>query len=244
MKRYWESLKPLERRWAVGIGGVVFLMLNYFFVWPHFHDWGRDQIRIQNAEVKIATYNKEVAKKSVYETKLRMLQSGGDQVLPEDQAIDFVRFYSSRMLSNHVLLLNGGNITTHTDLFFMNQQLGISVQADETNLVSFLYSLGAGSSMVRVRAMNLHPSQDRHELSAGVTMIASYQKKAPPRGAASGVTPAKNTVKPAAASTPAPAQGPVPGPGAKPPGQTNKVISAISRPSGTNKPGAPNIQRP
>ena len=246
MKRYWEQLKPLERRWAVAIGGVVFLMLNYFFIWPHRHDWSHDQTRIDNAETKIATYSAEVAKKSFYMTKLRMLQSGGDQVLPEDQAIDFVHFYSSRMLSNHVLLLNGGTLTTATDLFFMNQQLGISVQAEETNLVSFLYSLGAGSSMVRVRAMNLHPSQDRHELNAGITMVASYQKKVPPHGAASGGAPAKSSTKPATASAPASApKGPATAPpGTKPPGQPDKVISAISRQSPTNKPGPPNIKRP
>ncbi|HWF19117.1 MAG TPA: hypothetical protein VG754_07610 [Verrucomicrobiae bacterium] len=199
MKRYWEGLKPLERRWAVGAGCLVFLMLNYFFIWPHRHDWARDDTRTHAAEAKIATYNAEIAKKSAYLTKLRNLQAMGDQVLPEDQAIDFVHFYSSRMLSNNILFLSGGTLTTRTNSpFFMEQQLGISVQANETNLVNFLYSLAAGNSMVRVRSMSLHPNPDRHELSAGITMVASYQKKVSAtasKNATPPLTPVKNVIQ-------------------------------------------------
>ena len=213
MKRYWEQLKPVERRWGMGIGFVLFLVLNYFFVWPHRHDWGNDQVRIKNAEAKLATYNKEIAKKRVYDTRLRDLQADGSQVMPEEQAIDFVHFYSSRLLTNHVLLLNGGTLTTRTNAFFLEQQLGIQVQADETNLVNFLYSLAAGNSMVRVRSMTLHPNPDHHELNAGITMVASYQKKTPPPRAAT--TPVKNTT-PSPASTAVKPSAPAPQPKVKP----------------------------
>lgn len=210
MKQYWESLRPSERRGLMVGAFVVFLVLNYFFVWPHRHDWARDEKRGENAKSKIDTYEKEISKKRVYEAKLRELQADGSQVVPEDQAIDFVHFYSSRLLNNHVLLLNGGTLTTRTNAFFMEQQLGISVQADETNLVNFLYSLAAGNSMVRVRSMSLHPNPDHHELNANITMVASYQKKAPPapRTNAPAATPAK-------ANTPAPK--PTPTPAAKAP---------------------------
>ncbi len=244
-KQYWEQLKPLERRWAVAGGCLIFLMLNYFFVWPHRHDWARDQARLQSAEEKIATYNKEVAKKQVYQTKLNLLQADGSQVVPEDQAIDFVHFYSSRMLSNHILLLNGGTLTTHTNQFFMEQQIGINVQADETNLVNFLYSLAAGNSMVRVRAMSLHPDPGHHELNAGVTMVASYQKKvvAHPATTTPAVTPVKNVTPPPVkqqpvAQTPARPAAPPPmmhPPGGVPPGPTNR-IARFSLPGHTNKP--------
>lgn len=235
MKQYWEQLKPLERRWAVAIGGLIFLLLNYFFIWPHFKDWNRDKLRIFNAEEKIKTYQKEVALKNVYETKLRILQAEGDEVLTENQAIDFVHFYSSRMLSNHVLLLNGGTLTTSSNQFFTQQQLGINVQADETNLVNFLYSLGAGNSMVSVRAMNLHPAPGQRELNAGITMVASYKKIAPARTGAA--KPVKNTVAPSSKPT-TPAATPPPRPANQPPVPINKTTSpGNSKPSATNKPG-------
>lgn len=220
MKKYWEQLKPLERRWAVGAGVLIFLMLNYFFIWPHRHDWARAQKRADDAEDKIKTYNVEIVKKPVYLARLRGLQADGSDVVAEDQAIDFVRFYSSLLLANHVLLLNGGTLTTRTNnQFFIEQQLGISVQADETNLVNFLYNLAAGNSMVRVRAMNLHATPDKHELNAGITMIASYLKKstAPSKSGPSRTTPAtapaKTAITPAKPAAPPLAHQP---PGAPP----------------------------
>ena len=199
MKKYWEQLKPLERRWAVAGLALVFLMLNYFFIWPHRHDWARDDARAQNADKKIDEYNAEIVKKAVYLGKLRTLQADGSDVVAEDQAIDFVRFYSGLLLANRVLLQNGGTLTTRTNNpFFIEQQLGITAQADETNLVNFLYNLGAGNSMVRVKAMNLRPTSDKHELNAGITMIASYLKKAT---APSRAAPTKNTTSPKTASS-------------------------------------------
>ncbi|HZV35359.1 MAG TPA: hypothetical protein VFB72_12365 [Verrucomicrobiae bacterium] len=252
MKKYWEQLKPLERRWAVGIGAFVFLLLNYFFIWPHRHDWARDEARAKAAEEKISTYNAEIVKKPAYLAKLRTLQSGGQDVVAEDQAIDFVHFYSSRLLSNHILLLNGGTLTTRTNNpVFIEQQLGISVQGDETNLVNFLYSLGAGNSMVRVRAMNLHATPDKHELNAGITMVASYLKKvtAAPRTAPAPATKPVKTATAAPQNIPPPPvnkrppTGP-PGPGAKlPPApamnasvMSNRMARFLRRGSTNNQP--------
>ena len=43
MKKYFAQLRPFERRLAVGVVVVVFLVLNYVFIWPHFSDWGNLQ---------------------------------------------------------------------------------------------------------------------------------------------------------------------------------------------------------
>ncbi len=40
MKKYFAQLRPLERRLAVGVLVILFLVLNYVFIWPHFSDWG------------------------------------------------------------------------------------------------------------------------------------------------------------------------------------------------------------
>ena len=237
MKRYLEQLKPQERRWVVAIAVVVFVMLNYFFVWPHFHDWSRDSDRMVKANKQIEVYRAELRRKPDYERKLRELQSDGSSVVPEDQAIDFVHFYSSRAISNKVLVLNQGPLVTRTNEFFLEQQMGISVQADETNLVGFLYSLGAGNSMMRVRMMSLHPDPSHMKLTANITLVASYQKKAPVRAAApiAVVKAVAATPKPPAAvpiaTTPAP----------KPAEHTNKIAGAFARPTAaTNKPGSLN----
>ena len=43
MKKYFSQLRPLERRLAVGVLVILFLVLNGVFIWPHFSDWGRLQ---------------------------------------------------------------------------------------------------------------------------------------------------------------------------------------------------------
>jgi len=269
MKRYWEQLKPQERRWAVGIGAVVFLMLNYFFVWPHRHDWGRDQARMKSAQDTNQLYSEEIKKKNGYMGKLRDLQSEGQDVLPEDQAIDFIHFYSSREVNNKITPLGNGPLTTRTNEFFVEQQMGITCMADETNLVNFLYSLSEGNSMMRVRAMSLHPDPGKQQLNASLTLVASYQKKAParsgtgskperPTGVASTapvkpiVTAAKTPTLPAAQTPgtrppnipprPAPFS---PNPAASPDNSTdrsNRVAGAFARPNAPPKKSANTAQ--
>jgi hypothetical protein len=207
MKRYWEQLKPQERRWAVGIGGVVFLLLNWFFVWPYRGAWGRDKLRMEAIEHTNQIYSAEVRHKAEYIRKISEMQSEDADIPPEEQAIDFIHFFTSRALNNRVLIMNQGAVTTRTNEFFLEQALGITVQADETNLVNFLYSLGSGNSMMRVRAMSLHPEPSHQQLSASITLVASYRKKAPARsGNAPVAKPVAVVPAPAAASIPVPAK--------------------------------------
>ncbi len=39
MKKYFAQLRPLERRLVVGVAVVLFIVLNWVFIWPHFSDW-------------------------------------------------------------------------------------------------------------------------------------------------------------------------------------------------------------
>jgi len=243
MKRYWEQLKPQERRWAVGIGVVVFLMLNWFFVWPHRHDWGQDAARMRSALATNQLYRTEIGHKEEYVRKLRELQSDGSEVLPEDQAIDFIHFYSSREVAHKITPLNNGPLVTRTNEFFVEQQMGISVQSDETNLVNFLYSLSEGNSMMRVRAMSLHPDPSRQQLNASLTLVASYQKKTPvrsttgaparPASTASVAPSSPAPVKPAAtlAKAPQPAVSPPAVPGSRPPGFFPRTPDSAAQPA-------------
>ena len=74
MKKYFDQLDSQSRRWVLGTAVVVFVILNYMLVWPHFSDWGRNNLRIAAAEKKIATYRTELARKPYYETAIRRLQ--------------------------------------------------------------------------------------------------------------------------------------------------------------------------
>jgi hypothetical protein len=239
LKRWWEKLKPTERRWTVFAGMVAFILFNYFFIWPHFGEFGRNRALAQATLATNAMYLAEVNHKAEYERKLKELQADGSSVPPADQAIDFVHFYNSRAVSNQVTVASQGALLTSTNEFFLEQQMGISVQGYETNLVKFLYSLGAGNSMMRVRSMNLHPDPNHMMLNAGLTLVASYQKK-PPERPKTNALPVAAAVKPAVVAavnkTPAPAT--VPPAKAPPPASltTNKLAGALARHARTNLP--------
>jgi hypothetical protein len=238
MKRYLDQLnqlKPQERRIVVGVALATFVVLNFFFVFPYFKDLGLANTRMMNAEGTLARYKTELARKPAIDRQIIELEkSGGTSVLAEDQAIHFVRLYNQLAAENNVLILNNGRPATHTNTFFLEQEVGIQVQAGEKQLVDFLYSLGSGSSMMRVRGVSLHPDQSHQLLNAALTIVASYQKtKAPAKATVPVSAPPKTVV-----ATPAP-QPEKPKPAApvtksvptnKPPG---KVIPA------SNKPGTP-----
>ena len=152
MKRFWEQLKPNERRVVVIVAFALFVVLNAWFVWPHFTDFRRDTARIKAADNKLKTYRATIAHKAEIQRKINALQEGGGTaVLPEDQAIDLIRFVNSRAVENEVTLQNNSGMRTHTDQFFSEQELTLNALAREKGLVGLLYGLGSGNSMVRVR---------------------------------------------------------------------------------------------
>ena len=55
--------------------------------------------------------------------------------------------------------------------------MGLTIQSSEAQLVDFLYKLGDGNSLIRVRALSLRPDAPRQALAGSLTLIASYQKK-------------------------------------------------------------------
>ena len=72
---------------------------------------------------------------------------------------------------------------------FLSQQVqNINVLATEEQLVDFLYKLGSGSSMIRVRDLTLQPDAPRQHLTADIRLVASYQKNPTPATAAKTAT--------------------------------------------------------
>ena len=111
-----------------------------------------------------------------------------------------------------VTSLSVGRIQTSTNQFFMKQAQTRNVQGGEQQIVDFLYNLGSGNSLIRVRDLSLHPDpQTRQQLAATIKLIASYQKNPTSKPAS---TPSRSAA-PKLASSPAPssAQNPITPPG-------------------------------
>jgi Tfp pilus assembly protein PilO len=180
MKKYFAQLRPLERRMAVGVAVVVLLVLNWWFIWPHFSDWGNLKARLNNAHSKLDLYQKMIGQTATYAAQVKSMESDGESVAPEEQAVNFLRAIQSQSAQSGVGIVSMSRQTTRTnDAFFVEQVQNVSVISDDKQLVDFLYKLGSGSSMIRVRDLELQPDAARQHLNANMKLVASYQKSAP-----------------------------------------------------------------
>ena len=187
MKKYFAHLRPLERRLAVGVVVVLILVLNFVFIWPHFSDWSQLKTRLKNARDTLASYQATIAQATNYQAQVKSLEGQGEFVALEDQAINFMRTIQAQAEASGVGRANYSRSIMHTnDAFFIEQVQNINVVATDQQLVDFLYKLGSGASMIRVRDLELQPDGPRLHLNANIRLVASYQKNpvAPARAAA------------------------------------------------------------
>jgi hypothetical protein len=194
MKGYWESLRPFEKRVVMVAGVLFFVVLNAWLVWPHFSDMGQVKFRRQVAADKLAKYLAEIAQTPMYLKKVRELEGEGLAVPPEDQALQFANAVNAQAGTSGVHFTgNTGRIITVTNQFFIEKSQNFQVQGGEKQMVDFLYNLGSGASLIRVRDLNIRPEPAHHELVGGVKLVASYQKKTPTRAGTSSGTRASAT---------------------------------------------------
>ena len=113
MKGYWDNLRPLEKRMVVGVAAMFFLILNAWFVWPHFSDWGRVQLRMDKARKLLNMYQAEINQMQTYETNIRKLQGQENQAIAlEDQAGHFAE--EIRSLASGVTIVSFPPIRART----------------------------------------------------------------------------------------------------------------------------------
>jgi len=238
------NLRPNERRLLVAVATAVFIVLNIWLVWPHFNDWGKLKIKMSEAQKKYEGYQAEVNRIPQYQDRLKSLVGDETTVMPEDQAIHLLRTIQNHAMQNGVVITGNSRASSKTNETFLEQTQNISVQSGEKQLVDFLYNLSTGSSMIRVRELNLRPDATRTLLGGNITLVASYQRKAasaPAVTAAATTAPVEKTLKPTEKKV-APAD--------KQPPANNRVSTTNQprttperRPKPTDKPATPTNKR-
>lgn len=199
----WATLRPVERRFLIGVAVLLFIVANLVWVWPRFGDWAQTQTRLEKARRTLAVFQKEVDGMNRYKKLISELEKEGGAVSQEDQQNQFLRVVQSQAMQSGVNIITSSKQQTRTNEFFLELIQTFSVQSREKQLVNFLYNLGSGDSMVRVRDLSLRPDASHQQLGSNLKLVASYQKKASAKQtkAAAAQTPA-----PAAKTTPAPAK--------------------------------------
>jgi Tfp pilus assembly protein PilO len=208
------NLRPGERRLVIIVMIVVFIVLNFIFVWPHFGDWGKIKARRTIAENLIRQYQREIANTPLYQAQLKDLEKQGATVQSEAQALTLSTEVQNQAALSGVQVnrydpvrQTAVSIGGKTNQFFEEQSGIINVTTEEKSLVDFLFNLGNGRSLIRVRSFTLNPDPPRHKLQGNVTLVASYQKKAPPKVAPPVAPPpaARSTNPPGRSASPFPA---------------------------------------
>lgn len=192
MKKYLAQLRPMERRLVVGVLVVLVVVLNAVFIWPHFSDWGNYRGRLAEAQRKLKLYQVATNQIPALEKQVKSFASEGEFVAPEDQAINLMRTIQAQASASGFGIQNYSRAMTRAnDAFFVEQVQNINVVATEDQLVDFLYKLGSGASMIRVRDLELQPDPPRQRLNANIKLVASYQKNPTPAPAKTSTAKAK-----------------------------------------------------
>jgi len=190
----FARLSSLERRFIILVAVILFVVINLLFVLPHFHDLGKIESRFAGANNKLEQYEKEIAQVPLYEKNVKELEGEGASVPQEDQSVNFLTAINNQAAQSTVGIIANNRQPERTNQFFIERAQALTTQSGEPQLVDFLYSLGSGTSLIRVRSLSIRPDAARQGLSATITLIASYQKKAPAKS-----TPA---TKPATTTAP------------------------------------------
>ena len=114
MKKFFAQLRPLERRLAIGVLVILFLVLNYVFVWHHFSDWSKLKSRLQNNRDTLKNCQAVVARIPEYQAQVKSLEGQGEFVAPEDQAINFMRTIQAQAEASGVGRANYSRSTMHS----------------------------------------------------------------------------------------------------------------------------------
>lgn len=199
------NLQPAERRMVLVAMVVMVALLSYWFVWPKWDEYQKIERGLEETGRLKARYLAETTKTNAYAKRLVELQTSGAQLAGDDAANRLQADVNREAAAAGVQILSmipstvsarvGGS---QTNQFFDDLQVTVALNAGEPELVAFLYALGSGASMVRVRDVSnlrLDPSQTR--LTATITFVASVQKKA--AAAATRVAANKPASRPAVA---------------------------------------------
>jgi len=189
------NLRPFEKRLVVGVGAVLFVVLNAWFVVPHFSDLSEAKKRRADAIERMKRWQTEIDQKAKYELGISKLVKEGQEVQAEDQVNQFARAIQEQQAKSGVGIGNFGRTTTKTNQFFLELTQPVSVQSGEAQLVDFLYSLGSGNSLIRVSELTLRPDPPRQQLSGQVKLVASFQKTAPKKAVSTNAKVVTTTAK-------------------------------------------------
>ena len=223
MLRFFDrlNLTPAERRLVMIIFAVVFVVVNYWVVWPRFGDLRTVSDEIDATRRKRDIYQREVDRLPTYTATLRKLQAAGSVLPPGEERIQFKSDMERMAREAGLTVPRWGEVLaergsgTVTNAFFETIGLSLNqVAGTEAQFVDFLFRVGASNSTIRVKDLTLQPdacdarAQGKTNLNGNIRLVASVQRAQARPVATNGVPPAVAAPAPGMARTNPPAANP------------------------------------
>ena len=98
----------------------MFVLINLWFVVPHFSDWGRVQTTMAKAQKKLEDYNKAIADTPKLQVEVAKLEGESMQVPQEEQATHFASTIQVQVIQSGFSPETTGKIEATTNQTFLN----------------------------------------------------------------------------------------------------------------------------
>lgn len=174
------NLRPNEKRLIVAIFVGVFIVLNYWMIWPRFNDWSKTKDELAEARVKLLNYETKIANVDTFKAEIEDLKSQGSEVLPRSRVNQLTRLVDPEARKSGVTIWQKRpqkSFGSGEGEFFDEEALQVVIkETGDKELIDFLINLGLGDTMIRVRDMTLKPNANNRKLEATLTLVASYEK--------------------------------------------------------------------
>lgn len=179
----FSRLSSVERWFIIIVIIVVFAVVNIVFVLPRLNDWSNLGNRMTEAQDNQKKSEDMIALAPKLQKDIQSLEGENSAVPQEDQAINFLTALQNQAAQSGVSILANNRSPERTNQFFLERAQTLTTQSGEAQLVDFLYNLGTGSSLIRVRALSIGRDPSQQQLKGTITLIASFQKKPPIKAA-------------------------------------------------------------
>src|SRR5207247_4466328 len=158
----------------------------FWFVQPICREWGQVKAELDKAGRTLKTYQAEIAHTNEYQVKRLKLEIQGSSLPAEQQAManilsaKILEVAKQSGLSVGTITPLGHSRTGKTNEFFEEQAMNLVVNpSGPQELLDFLYAIGSGDLLVRVKELSVYPDPSQTKLMGSMKLVASFQKKTP-----------------------------------------------------------------
>jgi type II secretory pathway component PulM len=183
------NLRPQEKRLVVLGSAVLFLVLNFWFVWPHASDLSKVRLRLEQGRRELMKFQTELSRTNEYALRLQELRGEAAGVLAPGEQVTALTLQIQSQASKSGVSFGAVSTPRSTRSigpaeFFEEQSINLGINpTGPAELLDFLVALASSDFMIRVKELELKPDPSQTKLMGSMRLVASFQRTSPETGA-------------------------------------------------------------